>query len=161
MNFSTLCFGVFFVSITQQEIPKNTQNTQNTMKKGIIIVSILLGYLLNSTAQQGVQIGDIYVIATEMTEAQRNAIASPATGLLIFQTDGTMGLYYYSGSAWTPVHTGTPVPGPCSISGTIVGSNVTVNGFSDGVVSLSCLLYTSDAADDMQCVDLGGRRIIK
>eukprot|EP00825_Cyclidium_porcatum_P040585 TRINITY_DN5167_c0_g2_i1.p2 TRINITY_DN5167_c0_g2~~TRINITY_DN5167_c0_g2_i1.p2 ORF type:complete len:343 (+),score=44.58 TRINITY_DN5167_c0_g2_i1:2085-3113(+) len=27
--------------------------------------------------------------------------------------------------------------------------------------STSCLLYTSDAADDMQCVDLGGRRIIK
>ena len=26
---------------------------------------------------------------------------------------------------------------------------------------LTCLLYTSDAADDMQCVDLGGRRIIK
>ena len=24
-----------------------------------------------------------------------------------------------------------------------------------------CLLYTSDAADDMQCVDLGCRRIIK
>ena len=23
-----------------------------------------------------------------------------------------------------------------------------------------CLLYTSDAADDMQCVDLGGRRFI-
>ena len=27
----------------------------------------------------------------------------------------------------------------------------------DGV----CLLYTSDAADDLLCVDLGGRRIIK
>nr|WP_049996992.1 hypothetical protein [Halococcus sediminicola] len=26
---------------------------------------------------------------------------------------------------------------------------------------IDCLLYTSDAADDMQCVDLGGRRIIK
>ena len=26
---------------------------------------------------------------------------------------------------------------------------------------LFCLLYTSDAADDMKCVDLGGRRIIK
>eukprot|EP00825_Cyclidium_porcatum_P011785 TRINITY_DN16084_c0_g1_i2.p1 TRINITY_DN16084_c0_g1~~TRINITY_DN16084_c0_g1_i2.p1 ORF type:complete len:136 (-),score=33.66 TRINITY_DN16084_c0_g1_i2:40-447(-) len=24
-----------------------------------------------------------------------------------------------------------------------------------------CLLYTSDAADDMQCVDLGGRRILE
>ena len=28
-------------------------------------------------------------------------------------------------------------------------------------ISNTCLLYTSDAADDMQCVDLGGRRIIK
>ena len=26
---------------------------------------------------------------------------------------------------------------------------------------LRCLLYTSDAADDLLCVDLGGRRIIK
>ena len=30
-----------------------------------------------------------------------------------------------------------------------------------GVESRSCLLYTSDAADDLLCVDLGGRRIIK
>ena len=30
------------------------------------------------------------------------------------------------------------------------------------VASLSdCLLYTSDAADDLLCVDLGGRRILK
>src|SRR5450756_1016257 len=28
------------------------------------------------------------------------------------------------------------------------------------VLSLACLLYTSDAADDLLCVDLGGRRII-
>jgi len=27
--------------------------------------------------------------------------------------------------------------------------------------NISCLLYTSDAADDMQCVDLGGRRLHK
>src|SRR5450756_1465776 len=27
--------------------------------------------------------------------------------------------------------------------------------------SEGCLLYTSDAADDLLCVDLGGRRIIK
>src|SRR5450756_537116 len=29
------------------------------------------------------------------------------------------------------------------------------------VLSGTCLLYTSDAADDLLCVDLGGRRIIK
>ena len=31
----------------------------------------------------------------------------------------------------------------------------------DAVQSNGCLLYTSDAADDLLCVDLGGRRIIK
>eukprot|EP00825_Cyclidium_porcatum_P005410 TRINITY_DN1261_c0_g1_i2.p2 TRINITY_DN1261_c0_g1~~TRINITY_DN1261_c0_g1_i2.p2 ORF type:complete len:186 (+),score=33.86 TRINITY_DN1261_c0_g1_i2:252-809(+) len=36
------------------------------------------------------------------------------------------------------------------------GSNKKQRRLSEG-----CLLYTSDAADDMQCVDLGGRRIIK
>src|SRR5450756_773570 len=33
-----------------------------------------------------------------------------------------------------------------------------LNGLS---YSKFCLLYTSDAADDLLCVDLGGRRIIK
>lgn len=37
-----------------------------------------------------------------MTAAQRTAIASPATGLMVYQTDGTTGLYVYSGSAWIP-----------------------------------------------------------
>ena len=27
-------------------------------------------------------------------------------------------------------------------------------------LAITCLLYTSDAADDTPCVDLGGRRII-
>ena len=30
-----------------------------------------------------------------------------------------------------------------------------------GLENYYCLLYTSDAADDLLCVDLGGRRIIK
>ena len=30
-----------------------------------------------------------------------------------------------------------------------------------GLMCMTCLLYTSDAADDLLCVDLGGRRILK
>ncbi len=52
------------------------------------------------------------LLIPRMTQSQRDAISSPATGLLIYQTDNTPGFYYYSGSAWTPV----------SSAGTITGS---------------------------------------
>lgn len=37
-----------------------------------------------------------------MSEAQRNAIKSPAIGLMIFQTDQTIGTYTYDGTTWQP-----------------------------------------------------------
>ncbi len=46
------------------------------------------------------------VLIPRMTEAQRNLIASPATGLLIYQTDGTDGFYFYNGTAWTSLSGG-------------------------------------------------------
>ena len=36
-----------------------------------------------------------------------------------------------------------------------------VGDVGNAVVNSACLLYTSDAADDLLCVALGGRRIIK
>ena len=41
-------------------------------------------------------------LAPRMTESQRNSITSPATGLLIFQTDNVLGFYYNIGDAITP-----------------------------------------------------------
>ena len=41
-----------------------------------------------------------------MTEAQRDAIESPAAGLLIYQTDGNAGLHQYVGSAWSAIVAG-------------------------------------------------------
>jgi hypothetical protein len=38
------------------------------------------------------------LLIPRMTEVQRNAIALPAEGLMIFQTDGTSGFYYYQTS---------------------------------------------------------------
>jgi hypothetical protein len=47
-------------------------------------------------------------LITRMTEAQRLAIGTPADGLILYQTNGTKGFYYYNGSSWERlgVHTG-------------------------------------------------------
>ena len=43
------------------------------------------------------------MLVPRMTEAQKNAISPGASGtsLLIYQTDGTPGFYYFDGSTWT------------------------------------------------------------
>ena len=43
-----------------------------------------------------------------------------------------------------------PAADPARIAGAVAGAR-----------PRRCLLYTSDAADDLLCVDLGGRRLIK
>lgn len=43
-------------------------------------------------------------LAPRMTQAQRNAIASPATGLLIYQTDVNPGFYTFNGTVWTSMN---------------------------------------------------------
>ena len=40
------------------------------------------------------------ILIPRLTETQRDAITSAATGLMIYQTDGTVGFYYYNGSSW-------------------------------------------------------------
>jgi hypothetical protein len=40
------------------------------------------------------------LLAPRMTQAQRDAIASPAAGLLIYQNDGTSGYYVHNGTTW-------------------------------------------------------------
>ena len=42
------------------------------------------------------------VLTPRMTQVQRDLIATPATGLLIYQTNNTPGFYYYNSSAWVP-----------------------------------------------------------
>ena len=83
------------------------------MIKRIILSSIL--FLAFNTLQSQVGIGtetpeassvlDINstskgLLVPRMTQIQKNAIPNPATGLLLYQTDGTVGFYSYDGSNW-------------------------------------------------------------
>jgi hypothetical protein len=81
-----------------------------------------------------------------MTAAQRAAIASPAVGLQVFQTDGETGLYAWDGSAWglvgggvTRVATGPGLTGgPITSTGTISlsDSGVTAGSYTRANVTV-------------------------
>ncbi|AMR27015.1 hypothetical protein A0257_07765 [Hymenobacter psoromatis] len=47
------------------------------------------------------------LLTPRLTASQRGSIASPATGLLVYQTDGTAGFYFYNGTAWTALSGGS------------------------------------------------------
>lgn len=40
------------------------------------------------------------ILIPRMTQAQRNAIVLPATGLIIYQTNNSPGFYYFNGTVW-------------------------------------------------------------
>lgn len=54
----------------------------------------------NSSAKLEIKSTNKGLLIPRMTQAQRNAIASPANGLLIYQTDNNPGFYYYNGLIW-------------------------------------------------------------
>jgi hypothetical protein len=43
------------------------------------------------------------ILIPRLTSSQKNAISSPTTGLLIYQTDAPAGFYYYNGSSWISI----------------------------------------------------------
>lgn len=74
-----------------------------------------------------------------MTNAQRSAIGSPTAGLMVYQTDATAGLYYYTGSAWIYIINATTNVLPVANGGTGV---TTSTGTGNVVLSTSPSLTT-------------------
>ena len=58
------------------------------------------GSSANSAALLDVKSTTKGLLIPRMLLTEKNAIASPVVGLLVYQTDGTAGFYYYSGAAW-------------------------------------------------------------
>jgi hypothetical protein len=69
------------------------------------------------------------VLIPRITEAQRDAISSPATGLMVFQTNNKSGFYYFNGSSWQ-----------------LIGSGVfSIDDLSDGIFIGNSLYLGEDA----------------
>ncbi|MBT3755278.1 MAG: hypothetical protein HOG24_03245 [Candidatus Cloacimonetes bacterium] len=63
------------------------------------------GYSADPSAMLDVNSTSKGFLVPRMTAAQRGDISSPATGLLVYQTDGTAGYYYNSGTPASPTWT--------------------------------------------------------
>lgn len=89
------------------------------MEKLIYTITLFLS-LLSMKAQVGIDTTtpdasaalELYstnagVLVPRMTLAQKNAIGTPATGLLVYQIDGATGFYYYDGAVWQTFASGS------------------------------------------------------
>lgn len=54
------------------------------------------------------------LLPPRVTAVQKSAIASPATGLLVYQTDGAAGYYFWDGTKWQPFIVGEGGVNPVS-----------------------------------------------
>ena len=94
MKIKTTFFTVFFLCNFFVALAQNTGINAD-------------GSLPNTSAMLDVKSTNKGLLIPRMTQAQRDAIASPATGLLVFQTDNSAGFYFFNGAAWTGIGGGS------------------------------------------------------
>lgn len=101
------------------------------------------GSLPNSSAILDVKSGTKGVLVPRMTSVQRTQIASPATGLLVYQTDAPGGYYWYNGTSWKRIfdaQAGTsnpPVNNLLTFDGTNWIAKALIPGLSGGAQPVS------------------------
>ncbi len=111
---TTICFTV--IASAQQSVAINTDGTNADN-------SALLDIKSNSKG----------ILIPRLTAAEKTAISSPATGLLIYQTNTSAGFYYYNGSSWTPLTSAAqgPLTGWATTGNTGTDSTINFIGTTD------------------------------
>ena len=94
------------------------------------------GSTANNSAMLDVSSTTKGMLVPRMLKSERDLISTPATGLLIYQTDNTPGFYYYNGTAWTAV-TGSGGGSPTGsagggLTGTYPNPSIATDAVSSG-----------------------------
>jgi len=98
----------------------------------------------DNSAMLDIKSTDKGMLIPRMTQAQRDAITSPATGLIIYQTDTTPGFYYFDGLAWKHI-----IDGLNSVESIDDLSDAKTDVYGSPTASGSMFLgYESGAIDD-------------
>ncbi len=82
------------------------------------------------------------MLVPRMTQAQRTAIASPANGLMVYQTDGQAGFYFNFGSAASPSWVAA---GAANNTWTLLGNSLSATGTLGTTSNNSIDLVTNNA----------------
>ena len=92
------------------------------------------GSAANATAILDLKSTTKGLLPPRMTYAQRQAISSPATGLMIYCTDCGAGgqAHVYNGTAWTNMIGGTATTQPPTVASTTAASNITFTSARSG-----------------------------
>ncbi len=91
------------------------------------------GSTANASAILDLKSNNQGVLVPRMTASQRGLIASPATGLMVYQTDGTAGFYFYNGTAWTTLSGGgTALPSQTGNDGKFLTTDGTNTSWGTG-----------------------------
>jgi hypothetical protein len=129
----------------------------------------------NVSAKLEVAATDKGLLIPRMTSTQKGNIASPANGLLIYQTDGVVGFYVNTGTSASPtwtrinmdwVKTGNDIAytaGNVSTTGTLTGGNSStssISGFGANINTQSGTSYTTDATDNGKVIQTTGSSAI-
>jgi hypothetical protein len=147
-----ICGNICFAPVCKVKkivVFNNTKNNNTIMKKLLFILFLALSASAfaqtgigtttpDASAQLDVSSTTKGFLPPRMTAAQRTAISSPATGLLVYQTDATAGYYFYDGTVWLVLNAGAEK----SIMNGYVSSSYTTNVSTNDHIKFNAVYFS-------------------
>lgn len=99
------------------------------------------------------------ILVPRMTQAERDNIATPATGLLIFQTNNVPGFYYYTGIAWSPINSDAANKQLSNLSSSTAINTILQPGV-DNALDLGSVAFSWKSLYLDSALYLGGNRFV-